>query len=523
MKNQVSLYRRGVFFLFLGMAVLSAFAQTQQEVPLFKSTRTSTYKAVLKDTAWIIGPIVSQIHFVRYDNQGRKAVENLLNPDGSAKNKLLYVYDNAGKIKEEITASVKQGGVTRIYQYDYDAQGRLNRKVTLDADRNVIGEIVILRNEDDKIVKRISEGISTRMNDGKKTKNRCVTEIVYDEDGRIKEVLEDDSAFPKVGRKSRPFDKRDTIALKHFSEGTSMQPKVPKNKKVDFDYDAYGNWIKRTEYDGVNPEFIIVRVIEYAGQDTDWEKMLLNGQVKSVSQSSYVAIPKGPGSIDKGKKQGTFFRCEFNNEGRKILEQSYSDIGVAGEVTEYIYDMEGNILEEMMKSATGKLLNTVQWVYDSKGRLKNKSLKDVDGEVLRKGVFRYDIEGNCIGEMWFGKEGAKFSEFRYKYDSAGQLIAKDILFHQEEGEEYEPLKYQWNSRGRIAEEWRGLPQNIQHYTYKYSTRGEVISGTEPAQGQADVEYVYKFYNDEHGNWKKRVKFFNDVPVLYEEREYVYYK
>jgi len=361
------------------------------------------------------------------------------------------------------------------------------------------------------------------MNDGKKTKNSCVTEIVYDEDGRIKEVMEDDSAFPKVGKKSRPFDKRDTIALKRFSEGSSMQPKVPKNKKVDFDYDAYGNWVKRTEYDGVNPEFIIVRTIEYAGQDTDWEKMLLNGQVKSVSQSSYVAIPKGPGSIDKGEKQGVFFRCEFNNEGRKILEQSYSDIGVAGEITEYNYDEEDNILEEIRKSATGKLLNTVRWAYDSKGRLKNKSLQDIDGEVLRKGVFRYDIEGNCISEMWFSKEGTKFSEFRYKYDSAGQLIAKDVLYHQEAGKEYEPLKYEWNSRGRIAEEWRGLPQNVQHYTYKYSIRGEVISGTEPVQGKADAKYVYKFYNDEYGNWKKRVKFFNDVPVLYEEREYVYYK
>lgn len=523
MKNQVSLYRRGLFFLFSGMVVLPALAQTQQEVPLIKSTRTSTYKAVLKDTAWTAGPIVAQIHFVRYDNQGRKVVENLLNPDGSAKNKLLYIYDNDGKIKEEITASVKQGGVTRVYQYDYDGEGRLNRKVTLDADRNVVGETVILRNENDKIVKRISEGISTRMNDGKKTKNRCVTEIVYDEDGRIKEVMEDDSAFPKVGKKSRPFDKRDTVALKRFSEGSSMQPKVPKNRKVDFDYDACGNWIKRTEYDGVNPEFIIVRTIDYAGQDTDWEKMLLNGQVKSVSQTSYVAIPKGPGSIDKGKKQGTFFRCEFNNEGRKILDQSYSDIGVAGEITEYNYDEEGNILEEIRKSATGKLLNTVRWAYDSKGHLKSKSLQDINGEVLRKGVFRYDIEGNCISEMWFSKEGTKFSEFRYKYDSAGQLIAKDVLFHQEAGEEYEPLKYEWNSRGRIAEEWRGLPQNVQHYTYKYSVRGEVISGTEPVQGQADVEYVYKFYNDEHGNWKKRVKFFNDVPVLYEEREYVYYK
>ena len=85
--------------------------------------------------------------------------------------------------------------------------------------------------------------------------------------------------------------------------------------------------------------------------------------------------------VDKGKKQGTFFRCEFNNEGRKILEQSYSDIGVAGEITEYNYDEEGNILEEIRKSATGKLLNTVRWAYDSKGRLKNKSLQDINGEL----------------------------------------------------------------------------------------------------------------------------------------------
>ena len=46
MKNQVSLYRRGLFFLFSGMVVFPALAQTQQEVPLIKSTRTSTYMVI---------------------------------------------------------------------------------------------------------------------------------------------------------------------------------------------------------------------------------------------------------------------------------------------------------------------------------------------------------------------------------------------------------------------------------------------------------------------------------------------
>lgn len=36
-------------------------------------------------------------------------------------------------------------------------------------------------------------------------------------------------------------------------------------------------------------------------------------------------------------------------------------------------------------------------------------------------------------------------------------------------------------------------------------------------------YVYKFYYDARGNWVKRVKFEGDVPTLYEEREYTYYK
>jgi len=147
----------------------------------------------------------------------------------------------------------------------------------------------------------------------------------------------------------------------------------------------------------------------------------------------------------------------------------------------------------------------------------------MNGEVQRKGVFRYDIEGNCISEVWFNKDGSKFSEFRYQYDPMGQLMAKDVLFHQEEGAEYVPLKRVWNNRGRIVEELKGLPQDIRRYTYKYSISGEVISGTEPVDGQSDVGYVYKFYNDEYGNWKIRVKFINDVPVLYEEREYVYYK
>lgn len=96
------------------------------------------HKAVRKDTAWTPGAIVDQIYFARYDKQGRISVENLLNPDGSAKTKLIYVYDKNNRIREEMTVSVKQQGIQRIYRYSYDEQGRVDGKTVLDADRNIV-------------------------------------------------------------------------------------------------------------------------------------------------------------------------------------------------------------------------------------------------------------------------------------------------------------------------------------------------------------------------------------------------
>lgn len=117
-----------------------------------------------------------------------------------------------------------------------------------------------------------------------------------------------------------------------------------------------------------------------------------------------------------------------------------------------------------------------------------------------------------------------YSEFRYQYDPYGQLISKQVLITPADAKDkdYEPFERVWNARGRMEEEWIGSPQNIKHYTYKYSTRSEIMSGTEPASDLSEVKYVYKFFNDGQGNWKKRIKFINDVPVTYEEREYTYY-
>ena len=77
-------------------------------------------------------------------------------PDGSAKNKLLYIYGEDGRIKEEITASVTTGGVDNIYQYYYDSQGRLNGKRRLDAERQVLVADTVIRNQAGQVMKKVT-------------------------------------------------------------------------------------------------------------------------------------------------------------------------------------------------------------------------------------------------------------------------------------------------------------------------------------------------------------------------------
>ena len=150
---------------------------------------------------------------------------------------------------------------------------------------------------------------------------------------------------------------------------------------------------------------------------------------------------------------------------------------------------------------------------------------DANGEMQRKTIFRYDGEGNCTAELCFNKDGSKYSDIRNQYDPYGNLMIKEVPVAPAEakGTEYEPLRRIWNARGRVVEEKIGAPGNERHYTYQYSTRGEVISGTETVNNEPPAKFVYKFYNDKYGNWKKRIKFIDDKPVLYEEREYTYYE
>ena len=291
--------------------------------------------------------------------------------------------------------------------------------------------------------------------------------------------------------------------------------------------DEAGNWTER--FEGCNesgePNFIIRRDIEYAGGGNDREKIPVRGKVKKVQQRSYIAIAKGPQAVDKGEKKGQFFVYEFGENGRKIKEERFTEAGVCREKIQYEYDETGNLLKESHYTPAGVLTVNKNYGYDKEGRLKHCSILDDKGAIMQRDVYRYDIEGNMVQEAGYLTNGTKCSEFRYIYDSYGQQIERKVLLQPEGSDPVGSVRRGYNFQGRVVfEEYfspDGTPQS--QHTYRYNTKGELISGTECPEGQTEeVKYVYKFHNDDQGNWKIRIKYIDDVPVVYEEREYTYY-
>lgn len=476
--------RRSQLVISLLLCFSAACAQIK---PMLRSVRTTAYEAVLKDTAWVTGKVIDNIYFVKYDYKGRLSVDNLLKPDGSPKSKIIYGYDAEDRVVKEIYATAKAGGVLYCWDYGYDAEGRMNSVTTLNGQQDTLGTVIAFFNADGKVERK---QLDDRRNGG----------------SSIKEI-------------------DDTTRLKRESAFYMQQWKASKERKETvIDEDEYGNWVQKITYqlDGIAPEYITQRDIIYEGMTSDWGRIPLQDSVKQVRQYSYVAVPKGPETVVRGEKKGHFFVYEFDKQGRKTDEETFTETGLPIEKIHYDYSRDGDLLKEVHQTPAGVLIKRLEYLYNKEGLCKSGLIYNEKDEFVEKVVYRYDLEGNRIQETVFGLSGTKNEDYRYYYDSYGQQIERKVLASSKEG--MYPFRRSWNFQQRLTGEERLLPGGgCQVYTYRYNKKGEVVAGTEQLDDQPEVKYVYKFYKDEKGNWKIRIKYIDDVPMVYEERKYVYYE
>jgi len=473
--------------LLIGILLFGFITTYAQDTPIIRSARITVYKAVQKDTIWTTGNIVDNIYFVKYDNEGRMSVENLLAPDRSPLHKIIYRYDADGKVVKEIYVGTKREGLLcYVWGYGYDAEGRLSTITTMNGRQDTIG----------------------------------IVTAIYDTDGKVQKKIFDD----RRASEARVVELDDTTKLKRESLNymkSWRKAKRPMQKIVE--KDEYGNWTQRTGFalDG-HPTYITKRSIIYEGMESDWERLALQDKVKSVRQYSYIAVPMGVETVLRGKKQGHFFAYEFDAQGRIISDEAFTEKGVSVKTVKYEYGENGKLQKEEHRTPAGALTKYIEYQYGDEGYCKSGAIYNEKSEQTGKVVFRHDWEGNRMQETVYEKDGTKSEDYRYFYDSYGQRIGRKVITSSTEN--VYPYRRTWNFRQRMTSEEILLPEDkLDRYTYQYNKKGEVISGTEQPAGQPEEKFVYKFHRDEKGNWKIRIKYVDDIPVLYEERKYVYYE
>lgn len=463
---------------------LTAYAQV---APTMRSTRVTVYQAVQKDTLWTTGDIVDNIYFVKYDHAGRMTVENLLAPDRSPLHKIVYRYDADGRVAKEIYVDTRRKTLLcSVWGYGYDSEGRLSTLATMNGRQDTIG----------------------------------VVTAVYDADGKVRKKIFEDRRKGEV----QVTEIEDTTRLKRESlRYLRSWRKEKRDKEEIVERDEYGNWTQKMELasDG-HPAYIIKRSILYEGMESDRGRLALQGKVKSVSQSSYLAVPMGVETVLKGKKQGHFFAYGFDRQGRIVSDASFTEAGVPVQTVKYAYDDNGKLQAEEHRTPAGALTKRIEYQYGDDGYCKNGMIYDGKSEPVAKVIYRHDWEGNRMQETVYGQDGMKREDYRYYYDSYGQQIGRTVITSS--AGSAGSYRRTWNFRQRMTGEEILLPDGqSDKYTYQYNKNGEVISGTEQRAGQPEEKFVYRFHRDEKGNWKIRVKYVDDVPVLYEERKYVYYE
>ena len=96
------------------------------------------------------------------------------------------------------------------------------------------------------------------------------------------------------------------------------------------------------------------------------------------------------------------------------------------------------------------------------------------------------------------------------YDADNNIQFKSTYSYDKNGNMIEQLIY--NNDGSIKA--KGV--------YKYNEYDDVVSMQTIVPGEEDVTYIYKYTYDKNHNWRKKITYYKNKPVLLTEREIDYF-
>jgi hypothetical protein len=202
-----------------------------------------TYNAEGRATGYeeyTAGLITPRRHIYVLDEKGNRIEYRMLQPDGADGEKHLYKYDPSGTLIEE-SLNAHKGALISRNVYAYDDKGRQVSQTRYDADGSLSSTITVSYDEGGRPAER------TRYEGDTLTYR---VRYRYDRKGR---VIEQETVGSVVGSDVPASDIHAPGRVVYAYRGreqprevTAYNPDGSFREKVVIEYDARGNWIKRT-------------------------------------------------------------------------------------------------------------------------------------------------------------------------------------------------------------------------------------------------------------------------------------
>ena len=332
------------------------------------------------------------------------------------------------------------------------------------------------------------------------------TKYVYDKLGRVLSVTKpnntkDNCAYDgignitKVGYCDDTGSEKSSVSLQYNYANNTITYTNENGKKEVYDYDPVGNPVSVTKNGSIISSYTYdtrlrpvtytegksVTTYTYDNRDRLTSEIVKEG-TKVLSNKSYTYENNSIGLKTTETIKGDSVSADITN----IVQNDIMDRSVmenkAGDITNYTYDMLGNVIKEQEYRGTSNNTDvylTKDYTYDHAGNV--LSVKETDGNNVINKYNTYDMLGRMVTST-----DAKGNTTTYKYNTLGQVTEKKIPFAADSSGNmvYTYNKYTYDSVGNVISEsvTDGVTNN---YTYDYRNRV-----TKAVSGAQSVEYVY---------------------------------
>jgi len=228
-----------LFICILGGSTVGAQTKTDREnrvlIGPVKTVSTRRTETPLRDGK-PGEPKVAQLDLITFDEQGHMIQEDVIDPDGTPREKWVYAF-GANGCRSERTGYESSGRLItkNTYRYEFDTQGRLITTSMYDADGKLYNRMV--RNYD----YRGLETDSTTYDGNGSVSNRST--FAYDEKGNSAEFALYNSAGALM-QKQTVTNGRNEMLLSNY-DGTPKSREV-RSVPIKDELDAHGNWTRLT-------------------------------------------------------------------------------------------------------------------------------------------------------------------------------------------------------------------------------------------------------------------------------------